>query len=234
MTKANPVVTDTKLADLLPCPFCGGEAYLYRHRSIPGLPTVSIEAAHTEECPLAQAMAYVPMHHTEAEAITAWNTRPATDTAVEPEPYRCSTCKIRLPGGYSACDETMGQYCPVCWPAVDCEERHGEGCATQVWDDAHPRQVAVRNALVSLLEHEGDGWAALAASEEIILTTFARHPTADEGDALLEGALDQLIEIHDYSGGADTAMSDDYVVARTQDMIAKLTAHLKGPDHADH
>jgi hypothetical protein len=45
----------------------------------------------------------------------------------------CATCFKPLPHGYMACDETMGSYCADCWPAVQCEKRHGEGCATAVW-----------------------------------------------------------------------------------------------------
>lgn len=45
----------------------------------------------------------------------------------------CSTCGVPLPFGYMACDETMGHYCERCWPDVDCEELHGEGCATGVF-----------------------------------------------------------------------------------------------------
>lgn len=45
----------------------------------------------------------------------------------------CTTCGKRLIDGYMACDETMGHYCEICWPAVRCEELHGEGCATAVW-----------------------------------------------------------------------------------------------------
>jgi hypothetical protein len=46
---------------------------------------------------------------------------------------RCATCGCDLPLGYMACDETMGHYCEKCWSFVECDERHGEGCATAVW-----------------------------------------------------------------------------------------------------
>jgi hypothetical protein len=41
---------------------------------------------------------------------------------------RCTTCNADLPHGYTTCDETLGIYCGECWPAVRCEELHGEGC----------------------------------------------------------------------------------------------------------
>ena len=68
-------MTESKPTQLKPCPFCGGVSVIYEHGRIPGLPHLSVEAAHKDHCPLVGAMGMVPMFETEAEAITAWNTR---------------------------------------------------------------------------------------------------------------------------------------------------------------
>lgn len=51
------------------------------------------------------------------------------------QPLQCATCKVNLDNepGYYMCDEEMKEYCERCWPAVSCELRHGEGCATAVF-----------------------------------------------------------------------------------------------------
>lgn len=41
-------------------------------------------------------------------------------------------------------------------------------------------------------------------------------------EALLGEAKNQFIEIHDYDGGAESAMADECVVERTQDLIARI------------
>jgi hypothetical protein len=56
------------------------------------------------------------------------------------------------------------------------------------------------------------------------------------GDAvreLLREAGEQLREIHDYNGGAETAMCDEYVVVRTQDMMARIDAALSASSGDD-
>ena len=61
-------------------------------------------------------------------------TRKHLDQQIELCEEFCSTCKAPMPFGHTACDKTMGHYCEDCWPAVRCEELHGEGCATSVWN----------------------------------------------------------------------------------------------------
>lgn len=59
---------------------------------------------------------------------------------------RCGNCNapLTLHPVYFACDEEMKSFCSDCWPSVKCEERHGEGCETVIFNspmDA-PKQVA--------------------------------------------------------------------------------------------
>lgn len=67
-------MTDTPTrADLLPCPFCGGEAKHYHHT-----PTGIMNTDHIEcdNCSNGTCL-----HETKAEAVTAWNTRAPTADA---------------------------------------------------------------------------------------------------------------------------------------------------------
>lgn len=52
------------------------------------------------------------------------------------DPMQCATCKINLDNEpvFYMCDEEMNSYCERCWPDVNCETRHGEGCATSVFN----------------------------------------------------------------------------------------------------
>ena len=106
--------TDNRTTELLPCPFCGGEA---RHYA-PGPIDHHIECV---EC-------YADIHRdTEAEAIAAWNTRAelgsGTCENINTDGYRyrfeCSEC------GYSAivhnCAARLDElpnYCPNCGAKV--------------------------------------------------------------------------------------------------------------------
>ena len=70
-------MTDTPIAategGLLPCPFCGGEAFL--HKAAGG--AIWTLARHADNCPMAPEPIY---YLTEAEAVAAWNSRaPAED-----------------------------------------------------------------------------------------------------------------------------------------------------------
>lgn len=56
-------------------------------------------------------------------------------SAVHEEP--CVGCgkEIDLPGVVWFCDEEGGPFHPDCFERINCEERHGEGCPTQCFDD---------------------------------------------------------------------------------------------------
>ena len=92
------------MTELLPCPFCGGEAYIYA----PG-PIEHHVACKNPSC-------YAETHgwSTEAEAIAAWNTRAE------------QTCNLTLDGtdgcfGCSRCYENirpLANYCPNCGAKV--------------------------------------------------------------------------------------------------------------------
>lgn len=58
---------------ILPCPFCGGEAHTWKRGGEMNW-VAGCEKAWPE-CPVAP---FTHAHDTEAEAITAWNTRPQT------------------------------------------------------------------------------------------------------------------------------------------------------------
>lgn len=81
-----------KTPELLPCPFCGGEADIYRDRIMfPGEPVYFYSSCKNGECPGAMAPdgeigTNLIMLETEEEAISLWNTRvypPEVQAAIE-------------------------------------------------------------------------------------------------------------------------------------------------------
>lgn len=91
------------MSELLPCPFCGGEAQVARTAA-------GYWAAYCEE----PMCGRVGNFKTEADAIEAWNTRAER------------TCELTLDGtdgcfGCSECDENippLANYCPNCGAKV--------------------------------------------------------------------------------------------------------------------
>ena len=70
----------TDSVELLPCPFCGGEAHSQTNSSRSKQHSKYVWAEHADNCPMQCSR----MHHwqTEAQAIAAWNTR-ATQSHAE-------------------------------------------------------------------------------------------------------------------------------------------------------
>ena len=60
-----------------------------------------------------------------------------------PRPARvyCSKCGANCTAHYVMCDVMPGQWCRDCFPWARCEKKHGEGCATLVFDDAPAQPV---------------------------------------------------------------------------------------------
>lgn len=101
--------TDNRTTELLPCPFCGGEAAI-----VPTLGTTVREwfvTCGNLECNVLACR--TKRYYTEAEAITAWNTRAelgsgtCRDESANPLRFECSEC-----GGLSI--EIAPRFCPCC------------------------------------------------------------------------------------------------------------------------
>lgn len=104
-------MTDNRTTELMPCPFCGGEAY-----------TVNDGGRYwTVECH--DCAAHTGLYATKDFAIAAWNARAertcefVDDSDSEPSPPKCSACGYD-PGIYECAwyeDGTYGyerNYCP--------------------------------------------------------------------------------------------------------------------------
>lgn len=92
--------------ELRPCPFCGGEARI--HASHHGdTHYYQVECGNEYDC---GAWPTVRVHHTEAEAIAAWNSRAermCRDVNGNPHDFTCSECGASM---YTQVDE--------CWTMI--------------------------------------------------------------------------------------------------------------------
>lgn len=103
------------MTDLLPCPFCGGEAQTLRNGSW------WCVACRTPFC------CDVGKFDTEAEAIAAWNTRAQTvfgmtldevRQMMKRDAERERTCKVEITARTIKGDECMGYRCSACGVAL--------------------------------------------------------------------------------------------------------------------
>lgn len=90
-----------EMTELLPCPFCGGEARESGER----FENTILSWVYCASCGAAGGY-----RHTEAEAIAAWNTRAerTCHRENESEAFICSECGGSLPGW------RRDNYCPNC------------------------------------------------------------------------------------------------------------------------
>jgi len=114
------VMTDNRTTELLPCPFCGGEAEIVALDAWYKNPFVGIGCS---KCPaiLAEYGEY-KRFYTEAEAIAAWNARAERTCHIE-YPYYGDAPVINAQPRCSECHEhfAVGEfpnYCPSCGAKV--------------------------------------------------------------------------------------------------------------------
>ena len=106
-----------KCEELLPCPFCGGEAEL---RQTYDIETLEVDGyfvwCHNREC---ECMPETNVHLTEAEAIEAWNTRSAGTCEQEERGWSTEGghARVWLTCGHDCMVPTvqdLPNYCPNC------------------------------------------------------------------------------------------------------------------------
>ena len=106
-------MSDNRTTELLPCPFCGGEAHVVDHHNDDG--SVSVGCAN-DTCLGFSGLGW--LYGTEAEAIEAWNTRAERTCYPSENLYGflmcCSECgrSLKDVGG------TLFRYCPSCGAKV--------------------------------------------------------------------------------------------------------------------
>ena len=100
------------MTDLLPCPFCGGEAQVqHQSRKLYG-DTVDWYGVYCKK----QFCGYVSGHQTEAEAIAAWNTRSAgtCHNLRDDEYFECSECEVETSTEWCGSGYGSPKFCPNC------------------------------------------------------------------------------------------------------------------------
>ena len=108
-------MTDNRTTELLPCPFCGGEAVLLEPDESSTFYRVGCNCAH---CIGANAVWHAQT--SEAEAIAAWNARAErtcelSDNGTWGYPYVCSACDASFDADVNNGDFN---YCPNCGAKV--------------------------------------------------------------------------------------------------------------------
>ena len=119
--------------ELLPCPFCGGEAKLQDFQSASGRMWLVGCSDNTCVIPCDTSLGYL----TKQRAIKAWNRR-AERTCTMDGPYTGTTCAVHreMPGG-GAFDQEYGYLtCSACGAEVfDCPTvRYCPNCGAKVVD----------------------------------------------------------------------------------------------------
>lgn len=104
------------MSELLPCPFCGGEANTLHRPHV-------IDCRYSVGCNDDECRGFIGLswlYKTEAEAIAAWNSRAERTCEFAPDGmmddrlwFSCSNC-----GGYITTDYGMPSYCPHCGSKV--------------------------------------------------------------------------------------------------------------------
>ena len=116
--------------ELLPCPFCGGDAKIYRHYG--GFSIGCANAQHDSHCPMLPRLC---AFNDEAEAVAAWNTRHERtcrnvcdwrdDGGVlhsDARLFKCSECGFKADDFYGDDEQSFPRYCPNCGAKVVCDE----------------------------------------------------------------------------------------------------------------
>ena len=127
------------MAELKPCPFCGGEAYLERsHRAFIGAKSTKVSFVRCKECNARSGRFKIndyghTSHSVEAEAsaIEAWNRRTENDNDTMHDNSPCLRCRHLIEedyeGAYSEqwCEEDMDSLGSVegCYEFTEREDR---------------------------------------------------------------------------------------------------------------
>lgn len=144
----------------------------------------------------------------------------------------CGKCGRGPLRAYMFCEQEEGAICHDCWPAIQCEERHGEFCAVANWEDGpaalSPSPVVEEaGMLIDILrERTGqdfDGECHLTAAEVDRLVTFLRAPTPTAGEEEVERATRAVEAARGIMMRAG-AVTNGAAVVELQEAVAALAA----------
>ena len=102
------------MSELLPCPFCGGEANVIDHHNDDG--SVSV-GCNNDTCLGFSGLGW--LYKTEAEAIAAWNSRAertCKNKSKSVTSFWCSKCDAATSDGFADVGGKLARfnYCPNC------------------------------------------------------------------------------------------------------------------------